>query len=274
MESLIQVLKRYTMDNPYIGLVSLVLAILSISLAILFYIKGKKAKKPRYAFRSTNLVEDFVSKLDSLEMKYKGSEIRNLTVTKFVFWNNGKDSIRNSDIATTDTLRIEISNDFQILDAKIISQKKISNKFSINLNQDKTAVEITFEYIDKHDGAILQFLHTGTVSEDLEFKGTIIGAEKTKHVKVFGVNFESFFELYPASKSKLPLRTRKKVIGISMIIMPIILLIAIFSFRNKVPEGFIENAAIIVISLIYWHFGFSILKKQVPAGFEIFEEKI
>lgn len=87
----------FLVTNPLLGLASFILAIIGLVLAVIFYLKSKKIKSPYYAIRSINLIEDLISKIESLEMLFRGKPIKNLTVTKLAFWNAGNDTINYQD---------------------------------------------------------------------------------------------------------------------------------------------------------------------------------
>jgi hypothetical protein len=139
MSSISQLAEWFGM-NPWLSLLSFILAVLGVALAIIFYFKGRKVKLPCYAVRSTNIVRNLVSKIESLEMLYSGEPIENLTVTKFAFWNAGRDTIDRRDIASADPLTFHVKRGYKILDAKILSEKKKSNKFSITTSPDRQIV--------------------------------------------------------------------------------------------------------------------------------------
>ncbi|MGR3311398.1 MAG: hypothetical protein ACUZ77_11580 [Candidatus Brocadiales bacterium] len=172
-------------EIPWPNVLSISLALIGIILAIFFYIKGKRTKKPTYAIRSTNLIRDFKGRFGKLKIKYGDEPISNFTATKVAFWNNGKETINGSkggDIATTDQLMIKVKNGSRFLDSDVLHPKKDDNpnQFSIKPSEDGSHVLIQFEYLDKGQGGVMQLLHTGKSSDDVEVCGTIKGYGKLK----------------------------------------------------------------------------------------------
>lgn len=118
--------------NPWLAIISTFIGILSLILGIIFFIKSKKTKNPKVQIRSINLLRDSVEKFNGLQILYNGNKIPNVTVTKIALWNDGKDTINNSDIASADPLLIKCKDDYLILEAKIIYTKKESNDVKLH----------------------------------------------------------------------------------------------------------------------------------------------
>lgn len=265
--------KEYVLNNASL----LITTFISVSLAAYFYFKSNHTKNPRYALKSTNLVEDFVSKLDALEMKYAGKEINNLTITKLIFWNNGKDTIRRLDVASTDPLILKIKDEQYFLDAKIIYQKKPANRFLVSLASNKKQITMDFEYIDKNEGAIIQLLHTGRSSKDISLCGTIMGAGKIKQVAPFGSSIKNMIEALPfpgTLKSKVAPKTKKKIIASMMFLLPAIMIITDIFSSEKLTDGIGGKIGLTFITFLYWFSAVMTIRRDFPKGFEQFEERI
>lgn len=70
-----------------------------------------------------NLVRENVQKIDTVNILYAGNKVDNLSITKIAFWNDGKETINNSDVAQNNPIRLIIDKDLYFLDAEIIYQK-------------------------------------------------------------------------------------------------------------------------------------------------------
>lgn len=172
----------FILTNPYFRVLSFLIPVLSLIFAIIIYFKSKKIKKPCYAITSTNIFKELTSKIKSLSILYSEKKIANLTITKFVFWNAGKDIITSSDIAHLDPLRIYSAEECQILNAIVIYEKNKTNDFKVSLIPDQSIINISFEFLGKDDGAVIQIIHTGITNRDIIFSGTIKGAEKINQI--------------------------------------------------------------------------------------------
>lgn len=278
MESWLKISEWLT-ENPWISALSLFLALLGIVLAIIFFIRGRRTKEPQYAIRSTNLMRDFTSRLEALEMTYAGERISNLTATKLAFWNNGKDTIDGSDIAAADPLMVKVNDGYKILDSSVLYAKNAANQFSINYSDDGSHVLIQFDYLDADEGGVIQLLHTGKSSEDIEVCGTIKGAGKPDRrsiLMVMNLQFPLPSSL-AESISPISLKEMRRGIVFATFVAPVILVVAMFltlepTNPTQIPaEGIVFATTVL---LMYGGLGFYVLKRRIPRGFEIFEENI
>lgn len=178
MKNIIQELVEWLNNNQWLNLIFLLLAILSIVVSYLLYLKSKKTKKPTYLIKSFNLVKDQISKIEQVKILYEEEIIKNLTVTKISFWNKGKETINRIDIAPKDKIRVDITKGHRILNANIVYQKKLANNFTIDLNKSQKCLKIDFDYFHFNEGVIIELYHTGTSSEELELNGTIKGVKE------------------------------------------------------------------------------------------------
>ena len=159
-----------------VNFIGIFVGIAGIVIAIMTYFASTKKKLPRYAIRSANLVEGSVTRIKSLEMLYGGQKIENLTATRIALWNAGRETIQGSDIARADPLRITSEADMKILSAEVMEQKNPANQFSVSVSGDQNCAELSFDYLDKNEGAVLQLLHSGTRWSKIEVQGRIKGA--------------------------------------------------------------------------------------------------
>jgi hypothetical protein len=257
--------------NPWWGFLGCIIAIFATALAIIFYYKGKKVKLPCYAVRSSNIVSNLVSKIETLEMLYAGKPIENLTVTKLLFWNAGRDTIDYRDVASADPLRVHAKESCKILDAKILYEKKRANKFSITNSSNQSCISIQFDYMDKDEGAVIQLIHTGKSSDDIKVTGTIKGAGKPifkkPYHKVKTLNFRLPFTgaTYSFSGKKA-----RYLMATAMFITPILFFSLLFVKNDTSIEDVLPLS---VVFILYWGFGLLLIKRGIPKGFDIFEEE-
>ena len=161
--------------NPWIWLFATLVGIAGFILAIVFYYKSKRLKEPMYAIHTENLVSDFSSILNKLEISYAGQRISSLSHTKIILWNNGRETITKADIASGDPLAITMTGNGVVIDCQVITANNPANRVTVELTSPKQAL-VHFDFLDHRQGAVIQVLHTGNVSEGLAFRGTIIGA--------------------------------------------------------------------------------------------------
>jgi hypothetical protein len=219
--------------------------------SVLYALKNKKERLPCYAIASKNIIRDFVSIFKRLEIKYSDQDIKNFTVTKVAFWNKGGKTINKEDVVTADPISIHIKNGNKILDREIIGENEKTNNFSLDESADGARFNINFDYIDKNNGIVIQILHTGKSSEDIEFCGKIKEAGEVKRINV---NLKPFFIIgmiltftfeflliyyVPAHvfKSYFPSEILASIIAMILVLMPLILTLFIGNRLNGLPEG-------------------------------------
>jgi hypothetical protein len=176
---------------------SLAFGILGVLLGIFFYIRSKREKLPCYSIYSRNIIREYVSSIENLEIKYSGQKIKNLTISRIVFWNKGKEVINWNDNVESAPLSIRVRDGYEILGSEIIVSNESTNMFSFVKATDKTAINVKFDYISKDNGFIAIVYHTGKYDDDIEICGKIKGAYKIGRIDVDTLNgrIDNFFNL-------------------------------------------------------------------------------
>jgi len=82
--------------NPWLVLIAAACTIVAVPLAFIFYLRSRKEKLPRYAVRSNNIIKGSKAVIPGLTVHFQGhgEPIENLTVSKVVFWNASRETIR------------------------------------------------------------------------------------------------------------------------------------------------------------------------------------
>lgn len=177
--------------------VSHIFAIIGIILTVYFYLKSKKTKKPYYSSRSLRLIGKEVNSIDGLRVLYDDKQLSALTITKFAFWNAGRETISYSDVSEKDTLRIESKNGVEILSCDVLTQSKDAFAFNTQIQDEGKTVLLKFDYIDFRGGAILRIRHTGSSFKDLDLKGSIKTVESVERKIVYPPSFDVFSSKKP-----------------------------------------------------------------------------
>lgn len=171
------------------NIISISVAILGIVLSIYFYLKSNKSKLPNYAIMNENIINDLSSKVNQLNIYYKDKKINNFSVCKFAFWNAGSQTINGIDIAKADPIAVNLKQGREFLGEPLIIFPKTSpNQFSVNIDRTNNLLIINFDYIDKDEGVIVMFYHTGFDDNDVSVTGIIKGFGKIINYKA-----ESFY---------------------------------------------------------------------------------
>jgi len=162
--------------NPFVTISGWIIGLLSFVLAIVFYLKSRKERRPYYAVRSNNIIKKAQQLLPGLSVRYSGhgDELSNFTVSTLAFWNAGRETIRKTDLVKADPITLKANENCILLGIETLYASP-SNAFDCQLRRDKKSAELTFDYIDRHDGTVLQIAHTGLSNDDLTLTGKIKG---------------------------------------------------------------------------------------------------
>ena len=263
-EQLIAEWIKEIISHPYVTLGLILLALFSFILMIVFYFRSKRFKRLYYSIKSNNIIKDFTSKFDSLEISIGGKNVEHLTATQVIIWNGGKDTIRKNDITKIGPLEIVLKEAIQILDTKILAINNPANEISIrkiDSQKGKSSLQLYFEYLDMNDGCVIQIIHDGYSPDDLILTGTIIGAGKPREKTI----------LYGKLFKFLPFKAQMQY-AILFIFSFFLGTFASGFFLTSVSSGERFMAVILwICSLLLFIFYLDYRKKRVPKGLEIFQ---
>lgn len=157
--------------NPIVGFW---IGFIGIILAVIFYIKSRKLKRPIYWMRTFEILKG-EEKFPKLSIAYESETINTVSLTKIAFLNAGNETIDSGDIAPKNPLRVEIGGSFKILDKSIVYHKNEANNFKLQETEEKNILKIDFDYLDKDEGAIFQIIHDGASADAINIRGSIKG---------------------------------------------------------------------------------------------------
>lgn len=170
------------MSNLLIALIGYVLAVLGVIATVTVYVLSRRGKDPSWAIRGINIVRGRESRVADLKILYKELPVESLTVSRVLFWNRGKETIRVGDIA--EPIQICASEDILLLNVEVLKATNQAIQFFVSPVQDNKFATLTYQYLDHNNGAVLEAVHTGTSSSGLVIKGKIIGATQIRRRSV------------------------------------------------------------------------------------------
>jgi hypothetical protein len=215
---------QHLVTNPWfilggwaIGLLGLV----GIPLGIFLHYRSKKERLPQYAVRNNNIIKGHKEKYPALKIHFEGhgEEISNLSISRLVMWNGGKETIKKQDVVKPG-ITVQVKDGCKILDVSVVQFTTDKNKFTITKAQDKLSATIAFDYCDKDEGAVFQIFHTGTSYDDLTIAGTIMGVGEPKRVSPL------------STKSSFAER-----VGELTIFAQLLVVVVMYMIGTKVPKG-------------------------------------
>lgn len=146
-------------------------ALIAVLIGAYFYFKSRKVKRVAYITSTRNLIQDVSETLSDIAVTFQGQPANNISVSKISIWNAGTDTVHGTDIVPVDPLRFMISGG-KVLDAKIV---RASQPSQFRIGQTSEGLQVSFDYLDKNQGALIQLVHTATSDESIRLTGSIKG---------------------------------------------------------------------------------------------------
>ena len=84
--------------DTILAIAGTVVGILGIVAGYIFYRLSIRTKEPYWSIVSNNLIQDNITQLNDLEVKYKRQKVETVTVSKILLWNKGGETIDRLDI--------------------------------------------------------------------------------------------------------------------------------------------------------------------------------
>ena len=209
-----------------------------------------KKKTPSWACKLNVLFNNGVSQIDGLKIKYKEFDVDNLSSAYLVFWNNGKETIKNDEIV--EKIIISVKEPYNIYLAEVVQKSRDSNQFEVVSVDENKSVQISFRYLDNNQGAVIHIFTNCLSPEDIELSGAIMGCKQIK--KCVNRKTGTLFEIFPsiitiafslASMQFIETFNIDKIIS-TIVFLFTILVICIVSFlisyysrlKNQIPKEF------------------------------------
>ena len=157
-----------------LSILGLLVGVIGIVLTIAFYSKSRLA----YQVRDFPLVgQPGATPYGAVTILFNDSAVPRVTVTQLAFWNAGKTTVRRADIVEKDPISLSFDKDTVILGSRALRASKSVNDVQLVLDTDsRFRALLTFDYLDRGDGAILEIMHTG--SGQAKIAGSVRGFPK------------------------------------------------------------------------------------------------
>lgn len=144
-------------NNPLIWFILALCAFVSVYLGR----KSIERKTIKAILTSDELITNQQSKISKIKIFFEDKPVNKLTITKLTFWNNSSPTINDTDIITAAPLSVFTKNG-EILEISLLKGNDTPNRINVSPIDDTTA-KITFDYLDKKEGGIIQIIHTGDI---------------------------------------------------------------------------------------------------------------
>jgi hypothetical protein len=117
---------------------------------------------------------------------------RDINSVIFYFWNNGRKSIRKSNILSP--LIVEFSDDsIEILESRIlgVSREDIVRPTLVPIGESKSQLVLQFNILDTNDGIAVQLIYAGSIDAELSLKGSIEEVASVSRLDTFSTRLLS-----------------------------------------------------------------------------------
>ena len=169
---------RSFLKRNWIGVIGILIGIASLSSSFYFYKISTEPPEPIFLLdpsRTIIIESDRFPETPLRVTRSNGNEIKgDVTSVRLYFWNNGRKSIRPSNILEPLVITLGDTNG-EILDYKIIKSSRkvvepILERYSID--PDRSLI-LSFSILEKGDGLTCQLIYEGERDADLTISGTI-----------------------------------------------------------------------------------------------------
>jgi len=230
-------------NNSLLNILFLFLALFGIAIAFIFYFHSKKDKYLVYDIITIPIFKNIPQKFKKLKILYDQTETDSLVLTRLSFCNLGNETILPKDITSKEPIRIEFSDDTQILDTEIVYVSRDAVNSKLKITDDKI-IFLLFDFLGKNDGFVLNIIHNYNSNYQISVKGIIIGDRN----KIITKYLESSFIEWLTDKiiSKVLPKNKYGEIIVALFLFPILLPFVViiylleisFKYHNRLPKVF------------------------------------
>lgn len=158
-------------NNPYWTAAGLIATFLGLVIAIITPLLQKRRKQLNYTVSTTQLVEERVSSIESVDILFHGSYINRLSVSNVRIWNSGNTIITSDDFYNKHRLKVIPEDDFDILGVDV--PKESSDTIECCITTSNKQADIAFQAFEKKDFITFNVYHTGNDKSKLLVDGKI-----------------------------------------------------------------------------------------------------
>lgn len=163
---------------PYLGPV---IGLTGVGLALYFHAESIQERIPTYLVSPQRavIVDARTPAPSDLQVLYKGKAVSSgVTAALVYFWNDGRLPMKSSEILGAEPLRIVLGSASEILEAKLVKVSRPVTKLSTGTvsEGEKDVLPITFDILERYDGAAIQIVYAGPPAAKITMTGTVVGA--------------------------------------------------------------------------------------------------
>lgn len=166
------VLAEQIANNPYIVITGWLATIIALLLAIIVPIIQAKKTELSFLSRTNLIVADNLSKIEDLEIRFKGNIVKALSITTFEIRNTGNVTIKKEDVYEGHEIKIHTKDDRnEVLFASVVSETSDTNKSQVSY--DKNSITLDFGTLEKKEAVVINIYHSGDENTEFSVDGRI-----------------------------------------------------------------------------------------------------
>ncbi len=181
----------------------LVTIIITVALGIatiILALKLVKKRQPVWAYKTTKIIGlgsdappdlkhqylllAILFPLPELKLTFNEQPVSDVYRTRFILFNKGIEAILKDNVTESIAIHFKGANILRQPTILAKSRKGIGLSAKQVVKDRDNAIEISFQYLDHNDGAVIEVLHT-TTSQDIKPSGNIIGTSEIRYIGEF-----------------------------------------------------------------------------------------
>lgn len=217
---------RFFSSNPVIGMIGAAASVISIPLALFFFISEQKTRDLTAFVHPVRTSVVRMGQASKLSVKFEDRPIdSDVTAVQIAIWNRGGLSIRAANLLKPIAI---VMPGRQILEATIKKQTRDVVNFRLDSAKlTEGRVPLNWDILEQGDGAVIQLLYPGDDTADIDFEGVLEGQPSVTQLH-YSLKVERPEDQYP------PGRWHPLILGIGLVSVPLSC-IALYSMLSSMP---------------------------------------
>lgn len=245
--------------RQYLVYIGPIIGLAGVSLAIYFHMQSIQERLPTYYVspQRAEIVNETGPTPSELQILHHGQPVhaRSVGAATVYFWNDGKMPIRRSDIL--EPLSINLPTGTEILEARILQTSRPVVKFEKGdiAASSRNVLPISFEILERSDGAAIQLIYAGDPDPAVSMSGTIVGVGSLRLMN--SKSAERYFKRNPKESYKSEKRAVSTIAALGAIC--IVLGGVLWILRRQKGRSIFSSATLLISGVLYLGMGVYLL---------------
>jgi hypothetical protein len=268
----------------YLGILFGLTTVVGFVLAYYWHAQSVQERAPTYYVspERTRILDTSIPAPLQLQVLYKGKDLNaNINAVIVYVWNDGKLAIKGEDVL--EPLSIQLLPGAEILDTRVLRVSRAVTKFAKGEVSDaaKNSLPISFNILERGDGAALQVIYAGNPDAAVSLQGTILGVAELHNLSPTRIHANPPQRL-SRKDGYLSFTFGTCFLFLSVVGSILMRFIPPATFPKRVPRWFLKFAFFpfsrvgviysVTIAVLLWVLGFQIIRSiplEVPPSISI-----